>query len=114
MKEFLILYRAPVGAREQMAQATSQQAKAGMDAWMRWAKESEKAIVDLGSPLGEAVAVGPGKAVAEHIAGFSILQAESVDALKTILQKHAHLTMPGGWIEVREFLPMPGQPKAIA
>jgi hypothetical protein len=36
------------------------------------------------------------------------LRQESVDALEKILQGHAHLMMPGGSIEIREFLPMPG------
>jgi len=52
MKKFLVLYHAPVSAREQMAGATPEQAKAGMDAWMTWAKKAGNAIVDLGSPLG--------------------------------------------------------------
>jgi hypothetical protein len=38
MKKFLVLYRAPISAREQMAKATPEQAKAGMDAWMGCAK----------------------------------------------------------------------------
>jgi hypothetical protein len=108
MKKFLVLYRAPISAREQMAKATPEQAKAGMEAWMGWAKKSEKAIVDLGSPVGDPVVVGPGKPLGDYIGGFSILQAESVDALQKVLQGHAHLMMPGGSIEIREFLPMPG------
>lgn len=107
MKKFLVLYRTPISAKAQLAQATPEQAKAGMEAWMRWAKEAEKAIVDLGAPLGDPVFVGPGKPVGEHIGGFSILRAESIDALETILREHAHLRMPGGWIEAREFLPTP-------
>ena len=107
MKKFVVLSRSPMSAKAQMAQATPEQAKAGMDAWMRWAKESEKAIVDLGAPLDDPVVVGPGKPVGDHIGGFSILQAESVESIKRILQGHAHLMMSGGWIEVHEFLPMP-------
>ena len=34
-------------------QERKEQEKAGMDAWMKWAKKNEALIVDLGSPLGK-------------------------------------------------------------
>ena len=37
MKKFLVLYQSTVPASEQMKNATPEQAKAGMDAWMSWA-----------------------------------------------------------------------------
>jgi hypothetical protein len=43
----------------------------------------------------------------DHISGFSILQAESADALTGVLDGHPHLQMRGS-IEVLEFLSMPG------
>jgi len=43
-----------------------------------------------------------------EIGGFSILQAESREALAALLTEHPHFTMPGGTIEVHEFLPLPG------
>ena len=45
MKKFLILYQSPVGAREQMANATPEQAKAGLDAWMAWFGKVGPAVV---------------------------------------------------------------------
>lgn len=39
--------------------------------------------------------------------GFSILQADSTDALNALLDGHPHLTW-GGSVEVLEFLAMPG------
>jgi hypothetical protein len=107
MKKYLVLYRAPVSAQEQMSKATPEQAKAGMDAWMAWAKRTGPALVDLGSPLGTAAHLG-GKAGEGHIGGYSILQAESLDAAKKLLDGHPHLSMPGFSIELIEFLPMPG------
>lgn len=38
MQKFLVLYRSSVGAREQMAGASSEQAEAGMAAWQSWTK----------------------------------------------------------------------------
>jgi hypothetical protein len=37
MARFLVLYRAPVSAREQMANVTPEHAQAGMDLWREWA-----------------------------------------------------------------------------
>ena len=109
MTKFMVLYRSAMSAREQMAGATPEQAQAGMDAWMAWAAKAGDAVVDLGAPLEDAAHVGPGSAGgdSDHIGGFSILQAESADAVTGILDGHPHL-QTGGSIEVLEFLSMPG------
>jgi hypothetical protein len=105
--KFLVLYRAPISAREQMANATPEQARAGMEAWMAWVGEAGKAVVDLGAPLGEGTTVGAGNADGD-ITGFSILDADSQDAAVDLLKGHPHFHTPGGAIEVHEFIAMPG------
>jgi hypothetical protein len=107
MTKFMVLYRSDVPAREMMAGVTQEQAQAGMDAWMTWAAKAGDAIVDLGSPLADAANLGPAAPSSPHITGFSILQAESADAVTAILDGHPHLEM-GGTIEILEFLPVPG------
>jgi hypothetical protein len=107
MKKYLVLYRSSVSAQEQMAKATPEQAKAGMDAWMAWAGRAGSAIVDMGSPLGQTANIG-GSPPAGHIGGFSILQGESIAAVQKALDGHPHLHMTGNSIEVLEFLPLPG------
>jgi hypothetical protein len=54
------------------------------------------------------VGSGATSASDSHIGGFSILQAESRQAVEALLQHHPHLMAPGGWIDVHEFLAMPG------
>ena len=107
MTKYLVLYRAATSAREQMANATPEQAKAGMDAWMAWAQRAGDAIVDLGSPLGDAAHLGAGSSNG-HVGGYSILQADSMDAAEKVLDGHPHLHMPGASIDVMEFMAMPG------
>lgn len=107
MKKFLVLYRSPRSAREQMAGATPEQAKAGMEMWMAWGQRAAGAIADMGAPCDAAFTVG-GAAPAGHIGGYSLLQGESVDAVKKALDGHPHLAMPGNSIEVLELLAMPG------
>jgi hypothetical protein len=108
--KFMVLYRASTSAGEQMANATPEQMEAGMKMWMDWAQRCGDAIVDLGSPVGNARTVGASSGSGgDDIGGFSIMQADSMDAVLGLLDGHPHLMTPGGAsIEVLEFLPMPG------
>jgi hypothetical protein len=106
MKKYLVLYRSPVSAAEQMARSTPEQGKKMMEAWMAWAGRAGKAIVDMGSPTNSVAHVSGGN-LSGFIGGFSILQAESTDGVKKVLEGHPHLAM-GGSIEVLELMPVPG------
>jgi hypothetical protein len=110
MKKFLVLYKAPASGFEQMQKATPEQQKAGMDAWMTWSKKASGAIVDMGAPLGKSLRVNKGDAApsTNDLGGYSILQAESKEALAESLKGHPHFMMPDGFIEVIEIMPMPG------
>jgi len=110
VKKVVVLYQAPVSAMEQMSKATPEQAKAGMDAWMAWAKNAGNAVIDLGMPLGNDTVIsqsGTSKGKTQ-ITGFSILQGESMEQITGLLKDHPHLHMPGSSIEVLEGLSMPG------
>ena len=104
MTNYLVLYRSSMTAGEQMAQSTPEQAQAGMDAWMAWAEEAGDAVVDLGTPL-EVVETGGDSG--DPIGGYSILQAESNEALGKLLEDHPHKAT-GGTIQTLECLQMPG------
>lgn len=110
MSKFLVLYQGSVSASDQMAQATPEQVQAGMEAWMAWAGRVGSALVDLGSPLGpeERIPAGaPGDG--GFTAGYSVLEAGSMQAALELLRDHPHLHTPGdSSIRVLEFLPVPG------
>lgn len=110
MKKFLVLYKAPTTSFEQMKKATPEQQKAGMDAWMSWSKQSAASIVDMGAPLGKSLRVTPSgsSAVANDLGGYSLLQAESKEALAESLKGHPHFMTPEGIIEIIELMPIPG------
>ncbi len=93
-----------------MQKATPEQRKAGMDAWMDWSKKAAGAIVDMGAPLGKSLHVTKGGTApsANDFGGFSILQAESKEALAETLKGHPHFMMTDGAIEIVEYLPIPG------
>jgi len=110
MAKFLVLYNSKMSAAEVMANATPEEAKAGMDAWLAWAAKAGDAVVDLGVPLGSGNHLEDGSAseTSNEASGWSILQADSLDAVTGLLEDHPHLHVPGNTIDVLEFLPMPG------
>ena len=110
MTKYLLLYRAPVSAQDQMANATPEQAQAGMDAWMSWAGRAGSALTDMGSPCSYAATVGATYPASEGaIGGYSVVEADSLDALKGLLDGHPHLMMgEGAGIDVHELLELPG------
>jgi hypothetical protein len=93
-----------------MMNATPEQQKAGMDAWMTWSKKAAASIVDMGAPLGKSLKVTPEGASpsTNDLGGYSILQAESKEALGQSLKGHPHYMTPGGFIEIIEVMPIPG------
>jgi len=111
LKRFLVLYKSSTSASKMMGSATPEQMQAGMEDWQRWSANAGEAIVDLGSPLGEASSVGGAASgnADEHITGFSIIQADSRDAVTTLLEQHPHLkTLGDSSIAVLEVMSMPG------
>ncbi len=110
MKKFLVLYKAPTSSFEQMRNTTPEQQKAGMNAWMEWSKRAAPSIVDMGAPLGKSMLVTKGGATpnTNDLGGYSILQADSKEALAETLKGHPHFMMPEGFIEVVDLMPIPG------
>ncbi len=111
MQKFLVLYKAPTSAFEMMKQATPEQQKAGMEAWMAWGQKAGSQIVDMGAPLGKSIKVARGGNVmssANDLGGYSILQAESKEALAEMMKDHPHFMTPDGSIEIIEMRQLPG------
>ena len=113
MPKYMVLYRSSVPATEQMAGSDEEATQAGMELWMAWANRVGAAMADMGSPLGGVGTVTSSGSNAEtsrpFVGGFSILEADSVDAANKLLDDHPHFHAPGeNSIEVLEFLPVPG------
>jgi hypothetical protein len=109
MPRFLVLYRSPMSPREMMANASPEEMKAGMEAWMGWANDVGPALADFGAPLDAAQHFGAGPAsTADNVVGYSFLEGDSAEAVGGILQRHPHLSVDGNSIDVLELLPTPG------
>jgi hypothetical protein len=110
MKKFIVIYHAPQSAMEGMKDASPADMKKGMEPWMAWAKKCGQGLIDLGTPLGNAHKVskdhhGPSKS---DVVGYSILQAETWEELRNMIEGHPHLSWGSGCeIEVHESLPLP-------
>ncbi len=110
MKKFIVIYHAPATVMEQTANATPEDWKKGMEPWMAWAERCGDALVDLGAPLmgGQKLTESGSSPSAREVVGYSVLQAEDMDAAKALLQGHPHLAWTGGCeIEVHETMPLP-------
>ncbi len=107
MTSYLVLYRSSVTARDQMANASPEQAQAGMDAWTSWAGKAGSAITDMGSPVSLAGTVGAARQGDDSIGGYSVMDADSFEALRALLDGHPQLVMDGATIEVHEILHLP-------
>jgi hypothetical protein len=110
MTKFLVLYNSPVSAAEMMANASPEETKAGMDAWTAWSDHNGESVIDLGLPLGSSTHIAPGSSApgSTEASGYSIVQADDLEAATKMLEDHPHLQTPGGTIDVLECLSMPG------
>ena len=98
MARFIVTYLAPAqAAMEKMANATPEEKEAGMKPWMDWMASCGSALIDGGAPLmaqGNLTKSGwnnPNSSVT----GYSILEAENIDAAKKLVEGHPHLE----WID---------------
>ena len=110
MKKFIVIYHAPV---EFMKDPASPEEKTeSMKAWMLWAEKCGDSLVDMGAPLMNGVQLSPdGTSIKSerNVAGFSVLQAEDIEAAKSLMEGHPHFEWNAACsIEVHEIMPLPG------
>src|SRR5262245_41828684 len=116
MKRFLAIY---LGSSESAAfrewnampeAKRKERQRAGMEAWMRWGKEHERSIADVGTPLGKTKRVDASgmSDTRNMMTGYVVIEAESHEAAARLFANHPHFSMfPGQSVEIMECLPMP-------
>jgi hypothetical protein len=110
MGKYIYIYHAPQTPAE-ATPPSAQEMEAVMGAWMGWAGRVGEGMVDFGTPLAGGVRVtqdGTSPSTRE-VVGYSIIEADDLDAALALANGHPHLNMPGGCeIEVHEAQPVPG------
>lgn len=94
MPKYLALYSA---SSEPMPEMTPEEGQAMMQAWLDWRDGAGDAIVDFGAPT------VPASDGAGSVGGYSIVQADNVDALDAIFESNPH-RRKGGTVEFHEIL----------
>ncbi len=110
MSKYLFVYHAPMTPAD-ATPPSAEETQAVMGQWMQWAEKVGDRMVDFGTPLAGGVRVtrdGTSPSTRE-VAGYTILEADDLDAALELARIHPHLSMPGSCeIEVHEAQPVPG------
>lgn len=115
MKYLAIFLGSPSGPSATKWNALSPEEKktkemAGMNAWMGWAEKHNKAIVELGTPLGKTKQINnSGISDTKNLmTAYTIVQAETHEDAAKMFVNHPHFAIfPGDSVEVMECLPLP-------
>jgi hypothetical protein len=100
MKRYLVTYHG-AGMPANPDPEMMKQMKAAFGAWLT---EAGKAVVDPGAPIHTVAQVAKSAPSTQvEIGGYSILQGESLDAVKAVLGKHPFVGR-GGTLQVSEIL----------
>jgi len=102
MAKFLVVYKGG-----QMA-GTPEEQEATMNEWMAWFGSMGSAVTDFGNPFsgGAAIATdGSHGAATTDLTGYSIIEADHLDAAAAMLAACPNFTS-GGSVEVFEAIPM--------
>ncbi|MBT2968435.1 MAG: hypothetical protein B6D72_00090 [gamma proteobacterium symbiont of Ctena orbiculata] len=90
---------------------TPEEGAEGMAKWQAWADSLGPTLTNPGTPVGITRILTPNGVSEEHasnpIMGFSIIEAENMEAALELLKSCPHLAY-GGTLEVSEMLTMPG------
>jgi hypothetical protein len=107
MSKFLFLYKGPAMPMEDF---TPEQSAEQMQAWGAWMGKLGSALVDAGAPFGARTTVsdnGSSPAASDQN-GYSIVEADSLEAARSFTDGHPFLSEGKGrfTVEIFELVPM--------
>ncbi|MDJ0355319.1 YciI family protein [Paenarthrobacter sp. PH39-S1] len=103
MSKFIYLYKGPATPMDQF---TPEQSAAQTEAWGAWMSRVGPALVDAGNPFADGAAVvddGSTAAPSSDVTGYSIVEAESLEAAKNFTQDHPFLAEGNGRFRLEIF-----------
>lgn len=110
MTKYMFVYHAPMTPAD-ATPPNPEEMQAVMGEWEAWAGKVGSGMVDFGAPLagGTRVTKDGTEPSTREVSGYTLIEAESMDAALELARIHPHLNMPGGCeIEVHEAQPVPG------
>lgn len=109
MKKFILLYNGPATPPDKM---TKEQIDKVMSGWAAWYEKAGDAVVDMGAPMGNGMALKDDGTPGEPtlLSGYTVVQVEDKDALHELVKDHPFLSDNDGkfMVEAFELLPSPG------
>ncbi len=109
MTKFVVIYYASESVLEMMSKATPEDMAEGMKPWMAWAERCGDGLIEMGTPLhgGQRLSKSGASPSDKGVVGYSILQADNMEAAQALLDGHPHLEWAAGCeIEVHESMQM--------
>jgi len=98
--KFLVLYKA--GSTSDQTDTPNADQQDMMKAWFDWKGNAGDAIVDFGAPT------MPVPGADSSVGGYSIVQADTTDALDAIFETNPHRRQ-GGSLEFHQIVDIPGE-----
>ena len=97
MNKYVVIYYAPASAVEQTQEMNPEQMQEGMNQWFAWAEKCGDGLVDFGTPLadGHKVTTSGSSPSDKGVTGYSILQAENMEAAQALARIHRRTPMDG-------------------
>lgn len=95
MKKFILFYKGPATPPG-----------ASHEKWPAWFRKAGEQLVDRGSPMKNGLALypdGSSGAAATNFNGYSIIQAENIDAALRLTRDHPFLTVGGAEYSIEIF-----------
>ena len=108
MPKFMMVYK---GEATDMSEMSEEEARAVMEKWAAWMQGLGPAMADMGTPFGPGASlVDDGTSgTATSLTGYSIVEANDMDAAKGMANGHPYLSEGKGdyAIDIYEMLPAP-------
>ena len=110
MQKYVVMYRAPMTAMEQMQGMAQEDMQKEMKLWMDWASACGDSIVDMGAPLtgGLRLTESDSSPTDSKAIAYSVLQADNIEEAQALLKGHPHFGGGAGFeIDLLEGMAMP-------
>ena len=108
MTKFMFVYK---GEATDVAEMSDEQAADVMAKWAAWMEQTGPALADLGTPFGPSTSVVDvgSSAAAASLTGYSIVEADSLEAAVGLADGHPYLSEGKGdfAIDIYELMPVP-------